>query len=176
MARSGSRVKDAVLATARDLVVENGADQLKMTTVLRTAGISRGTLYNAVRNKDELLVALVAEAIDELADEVIAKGEGDLFASLSVLGECLATDGLAISLRESAAKDARNVGWLANEAITRAARGGVGRVLAAAGVMSTGSGVAEVELVTRWAGSQVVAPQSGNGLRDTVLLLAKACR
>jgi AcrR family transcriptional regulator len=176
MARSGSRVKDAVLATARDLVVENGADQLKMTTVLRTAGISRGTLYNAVRNKDELLVALVAESIDELADEVIAQGEGDLFGSLLALGERLAKDALASSLRESAAKDARNVGWCANASITRAAKSGVGRVLAATGVLANGPAEAEVELVMRWAFSQVVAPQTGNDLRDAALLLVKACR
>ncbi len=165
-----------MIATARDLVVENGADRLRMTTVLKTTGIARGTLYNTVRNKDELLVALVIDSIEAMADSVVAIGNGDLFESIKAMGEALANDGLVASLRESAAKDARNIGWCASESIGAVGRAGVARVMAAAGYDSSGDLDPKVELVFRWASTQAVAPLGAQRLRVSALLLVKACQ
>ncbi len=176
LARSGSRVREAVIATARNLVVENGADRLRMTAVLRNTGIARGTLYNTVRNKDELLVALVIDATEELVDAAVAAGNGDLFDSLIAIGELLASDGLVASLRESAAKDARNVGWCADESIAQVGRAGVSRVMAAAGCLPDGSQDPRVELIFRWAATQAASPQTGEPLRSCVTLLSKVCQ
>jgi AcrR family transcriptional regulator len=147
-----------------------------MTTVLKTTGIARGTLYNTVRNKDELLVALVIDSIEAMADLVVAKGDGDLFASIQAMGEALANDGLVASLRESAAKDARNIGWCASESIASVGRAGVARVMAAAGCASHGDFDPRVELVFRWAATQAGLPLHGEHLRASAVLLTKACQ
>lgn len=168
-------MRDAVLSTARELVVANGADQLRMTEVLRTTGIARGTLYNTVRNKDELLVALVASSIEQLADQVIAAGNGDPHRSLLSLGEALADDHLVVSLRESAARDARNIGWCASVEIAEVGHQAIGRVLAAAGLPNSPESPA-LELIYRWAVTQVCVPLRGERLASSVALLIKACR
>lgn len=169
-------MRNAVIATTRDLVVENGADQLRMTTVLKTTGIARGTLYNTVRNKDELLVALVVDSIEVLADSVVARGDADLVISLNALGGLLKRDGLVVSLRESATKDVRNISWCLSEAVAQVGRAGVARVLAATGLAPDGLADPRVELVFRWALTQAGAPLDGEDLFKSVLLLAKACQ
>ncbi|WP_137150150.1 TetR/AcrR family transcriptional regulator [Devosia sp. FKR38] len=52
------RTRAALLAAARELVHENGFDQVTMEAVARRAGMTSGAIYGNFKNRDDLLIAL----------------------------------------------------------------------------------------------------------------------
>ncbi len=50
--------KDIALA-CKDLIVRNGIKELTISTIAKTAGISKGSLYDYFKNKEEILFELV---------------------------------------------------------------------------------------------------------------------
>lgn len=61
------RNREKILAAARDLVADAGADAT-MEDIARRAGVAVGTLYRHFPAKDDLLAAVVDDSTDQLAE------------------------------------------------------------------------------------------------------------
>ncbi|GAA3217533.1 TetR/AcrR family transcriptional regulator [Dactylosporangium siamense] len=64
------RLRDALVAAARDLTIGNGWDGVRMADVARAAGVSRQTVYNEFGDKSGLAEALAAREIDAFVADV----------------------------------------------------------------------------------------------------------
>ena len=60
----GSATRERLLTIAEELFVEHGFDGTSTETILREAGVSRGSLYHHFRNKDALFWG-VLERVDD---------------------------------------------------------------------------------------------------------------
>jgi AcrR family transcriptional regulator len=60
------RARSGILAAAADLVAEGGQRALTMSAVARRAAVAKATVYNHFRDRDELLVALLATERERL--------------------------------------------------------------------------------------------------------------
>lgn len=61
-------LRDKILKTSRDLVVESGYKELSMRKIAREIGVSATSIYLHFDSKQHLLHALIEEAIDDLND------------------------------------------------------------------------------------------------------------
>ena len=75
--RQASRT--AILEAARRVAARDGARDLSLRGVAAEAGFAPAALYGYFRNKDELLLALAAEDLTQLAR--VMKGSGGLAAA-----------------------------------------------------------------------------------------------
>ena len=64
MARKGTDQR--ILEAARDLFSKQGFHATGMRAIARAAKVSLGTIYHHFRSKDELLLALIQQEVDEL--------------------------------------------------------------------------------------------------------------
>ena len=64
--RRGRRMREQILATAREIVLESGVDGLTLREVARRLDYSPGALYTYFPDKDALLDALTAGVFEEL--------------------------------------------------------------------------------------------------------------
>ncbi len=64
--RRSRRMREQILATARELVLESGVDGLSLREVARRLDYSAGALYTYFPDKDALLDALTAGVFEEL--------------------------------------------------------------------------------------------------------------
>ncbi len=71
--------RTAILEAARRVAVRDGARDLSLRGVAAEAGFAPAALYGYFRNKDELLLALAAEDLTQLAR--VMKGSGGLAAA-----------------------------------------------------------------------------------------------
>jgi AcrR family transcriptional regulator len=69
--RDAARNRARVLATAAQLVADNGAAALRIADVAAAAGVGAGTIYRAFGDKRGLLIALVDERERALQEAVI---------------------------------------------------------------------------------------------------------
>ena len=157
--RSGNamqRTRTAILDAALDCLATQGVRRTTMTDLALAGGVAKATLYNHFRTKDDVLAALVDAQVAALADacRVVAQEVGlaaalehaaDHLAGLSALRR-VADEEPALLAALAAPGDGR--GW-------QSARAAVASVLAAGGAPA---GDAEVELVLRWALSQLHWP------------------
>jgi AcrR family transcriptional regulator len=67
---SAAATRRALLDAAAELLDTGGPDAVTLREVGARAGVSRGAPYRHFANKDSLLTAVAAEALDRLADEV----------------------------------------------------------------------------------------------------------
>src|SRR3569623_152428 len=71
--------RTAILEAARRVAARDGARDLSLRGVAAEAGFTPAALYGYFRNKDELLLALAAEDLTQLAR--VMKGSGGLAAA-----------------------------------------------------------------------------------------------
>lgn len=61
MPKAIENAKDAILSTARSLLLQEGYEALNMRSIASVSGIGTGTVYNYFKAKDEIVVALMTE-------------------------------------------------------------------------------------------------------------------
>ncbi|GEM_PF-2927307 len=67
-----------ILRAAMAELAGGGAERARMDTIAARAGVSRGTLYYHFHGREDLLVALIEDALDDLAREItdpVASGD-----------------------------------------------------------------------------------------------------
>src|SRR5262249_4311996 len=69
-----SAARNAILEAGRRVLARDGVSEFSLSTVALEAGFGPSTVFGHFRNKDELLVAIVAEDLAKLAG---AMQEGD---------------------------------------------------------------------------------------------------
>lgn len=67
VARRQRRVREALLAAARQIMSEKGVDGTTMLEIAERADVGAGTVYNYFKSKDELAVAVLEEMMSDLA-------------------------------------------------------------------------------------------------------------
>ncbi len=165
-ARSGNtmgRTRAALLAATTECVARYGIRKTTMVDVASRSKVAKATLYNHFRTKDDVLAAVVEQHVTDLVAECVATASATGLTDPLVL--------VAQRLQESAAlrRAAESEQALLAPLLTpgpargwQAARDGVAAVLTAGRVAS---GPAEVELVLRWAASQVLWPLAAEQAR-----------
>ncbi|WBP95838.1 TetR/AcrR family transcriptional regulator [Mycolicibacterium neoaurum] len=68
--RRKAQVRQRLLASARQLIADGGVTGLRIGDVTALADVGFGTFYNHFESKDELIKAVVTEALRTLADSV----------------------------------------------------------------------------------------------------------
>jgi AcrR family transcriptional regulator len=71
-------MRDAVYDAARKVLLEHGIAALTMERLARTAGVSRATLYNYFRDRDDVLVYIGDRLIGPLMGELVGITNGGL--------------------------------------------------------------------------------------------------
>ncbi len=71
--------RERILEAAREIVAERGFDGLTVRELARVAGVTAPTIYNLVGNRDQVLVAAVAEQTERFLAS-IERAEGDVLA------------------------------------------------------------------------------------------------
>jgi AcrR family transcriptional regulator len=69
-ARRQARTRADLIKAAREIIAERGLDGLRISDVTDRADVAFGTFYNQFNSKDDIVEAVVAEAIVGLADSV----------------------------------------------------------------------------------------------------------
>src|SRR6202012_4209028 len=77
--RAHNATRESILDAARHVAERDGARNLSLRAVAGEAGFAPAALYGYFRNKDELLLALAAEDLTQLAR--VMKGSGGLAAA-----------------------------------------------------------------------------------------------
>lgn len=67
------RARHEIVAAAAALVADGGVRAVTMAGVARTAGVAKATVYNHVRDRDELLSAVLRDQADQLQRDVEAQ-------------------------------------------------------------------------------------------------------
>jgi AcrR family transcriptional regulator len=158
-ARSGNamgRTRSALLAATAECVARYGVRKTTMVDVASKSRVAKATLYNHFRTKDDVLAALVEQQTAELIGAcVTAASAQGLVAGLTEAARLIADNA---ALRKAAQDEPALLAPLMAPGDGRgwqAARDGAAAVLTAAGATS---GPAEVELLLRWAVSQLLWP------------------
>lgn len=174
-ARSGNamaRTRSALLEATAACLARYGIRKTTMVDVASRSGVAKATLYNHFRTKEDLLAALVEERVQALVAKAVATaGHEGLGPALVGVAAWLADDP---ALRRAATEEPALLAPLAVPGSARAwthAREGVAAVLAAARVPS---GPAQVELVLRWALSQLWWPGTPASVDALVATLGTA--
>jgi AcrR family transcriptional regulator len=61
-----------ILAAARRLIEQKGADALIMDEIAQTAGVAKGTIYLYFQSKDELIQALLSQVGEAMVQDLVA--------------------------------------------------------------------------------------------------------
>ncbi len=69
-------LKEAIVASARTILNEQGADALSLRAIAADVGVSHMAPYAHFKNKKELFQAIAASGFDELADNMVASCQG----------------------------------------------------------------------------------------------------
>jgi AcrR family transcriptional regulator len=69
-ARRQARTRADLITAAREIIAERGLDGLRVSDVTERADVAFGTFYNQFNSKDDIVEAVVADAIVGLADSV----------------------------------------------------------------------------------------------------------
>ena len=65
--------RDAIIAAARSLFVDNGFESTAMSRVVAAAGVATNTLYSHFRDKNDVLAAVLEAELSEGLDEYMSK-------------------------------------------------------------------------------------------------------
>ncbi|MCA0042727.1 TetR/AcrR family transcriptional regulator [Celeribacter litoreus] len=74
----------AILAATRAMVATQGLDAVTMNAIAKEAGVSKGTLYLYARTKEELLLALFVDAMEEVVSRIEATATPKTLADVLV--------------------------------------------------------------------------------------------
>jgi AcrR family transcriptional regulator len=74
-----ARTRQRLLTAAHQLIVQKGVAGLRIAEITQEAGVALGSFYNHFATKEELVEAVVSEALASLAGEIIPPepGRGD---------------------------------------------------------------------------------------------------
>mgnify|MGYP003345674204 CR=1 FL=1 len=154
---------------ARRVFAEYGVRKATMADVATRGGLAKATLYNHVRNKDELVVALVLEDVSSLAEDCADLAGSDLAVALTRAADGVASHPVLVGLRQiepavlaAAASPTESTTW-------QQVRGHVSQVLAAAGRASEAE---HVDLVLRWLSTFAVQPGHADARQAQARLVA----
>jgi AcrR family transcriptional regulator len=95
-ARSDKNLRSQILLAARDLFIQHGYRGLPMREIAEAVGVSKPALYYHFHDKEELFLAVLYQALDELEALVAqayaaAQAEGNLEQALrGLVGEIIA--------------------------------------------------------------------------------------
>lgn len=86
--RNMQRRRSRILAEARGLLARGGCEGLGLRELARLAGVTVPTIYNLVGNKEEVLIALFCEVLDEIESRIGgARASEPLAAAAAVVTE-----------------------------------------------------------------------------------------
>jgi AcrR family transcriptional regulator len=158
-ARSGNamaRTRAALLDATATCLARYGIRKTTMVDVASFGGVAKATLYNHFRTKEDLLVAFVEDRVQTLAAQAVDRaGREGLAAAFAGVADALGSDP---AVRRAATEEPA---LLAPLLVPGPARGWEQARSGAAAVLAAGrarSGPDEVELVLRWAVSQLWWP------------------
>jgi AcrR family transcriptional regulator len=162
------RARAGILEGARRALAESGPRGLTMSGVADRGGVAKATVYNHFRDRNELLAALVADTVDQLAR--LALAAPDLTTALAdAAGAAAALPELRGAVEHDPAVVAGltrvgdGAGWVAG-------RSAVETLLARHDVDPS---AARVELVLRWVTSvAVTGPAPESVAAEAALLVA----
>jgi len=143
------RARAGAIRGALETLARRGLKRLTMAEAADRGGLARATLYNHVRDKDQLLALLLEHESQAVADAFVAAP--DLEAALTAAASMVAEHPALVGLREHEPT-----------ALVRLAvpETGAVRTLAALALEQRGCSATEanVELLLRWLGSFVASP------------------
>jgi AcrR family transcriptional regulator len=80
-AERAAETRDALIAAARPLFAEHGFAEVRLETIVRAAGVTRGALYHHFADKTELFAAafeqIEAEVASSMGEAIAASNETD---------------------------------------------------------------------------------------------------
>ncbi|CUH81166.1 TetR/AcrR family transcriptional regulator [Tropicibacter naphthalenivorans] len=76
--------RGAILNAARAMIGQTGFESLTMNAIAKEAGVSKGTLYLYARTKEELLLALFADAMEQVVQQIEAEATPETLARVLV--------------------------------------------------------------------------------------------
>ncbi len=165
-ARSGNtmgRTRSALLAATTDCVARYGIRKTTMVDVAARSKVAKATLYNHFRTKDDVLAAVVEQHVADLVGACVGvAGATGLLDALALAAERI---GGSPALRRAAEGEQALLAPLVTPGSARGwqvARDGVAAVLTAG---RAANGPAQVEIVLRWATSQVLWPLNAEQAR-----------
>jgi AcrR family transcriptional regulator len=106
---SGLKPRERIVVTARDLFHRHGIKTVGVDTIAEVAGTNKMTLYRHFGSKDDLIVACLREAAEEMVsfwDEIEAAHPGDAQAQLRAWiregADCIESDERGCELANAA--------------------------------------------------------------------------
>ena len=148
------RTRSAALDGARRVFAENGLRKATMGDIAGRGGLAKATLYNHFRTKDELVAALLAEDVGELAVDCVDLARDDLATALTRAADAVAGHGVLAGLRQVEPTALLEAAAPSTGAAWDLVRGQVALVLDAGDRSSSPD---HVDLVLRWLSSHVLA-------------------
>jgi AcrR family transcriptional regulator len=165
------RARMAAIGGALEVLAAHGVKNLTMADVADAGGLARATLYNHVRDKESLLLLVIANEARELA-KVFASAS-TMPAALTATARAIAAHPALVGVREhdplslaAIAVPATGEGWTAIRELTRQA-------LAARGSKATD---AQVDLLLRWLTSFITVPSDDASRNSQATELAKSLK
>lgn len=164
------RTRSALLQATAECVARYGVRKTTMVDVASKSRVAKATLYNHFRTKDDVLAAVVEQQVAELIGVAVAEAaSAGLVAALELVADRLAANP---ALRRAAESEQALLAPLMTPGEGRGwqvARDGAAAVLTAG---RASSGPDEVELLLRWAASQVLWPLPAERRRAAAEALA----
>lgn len=153
------RSRTAIIAGARHVVAGVGVRRTTMVAVARRAGVSKATLYNHVRDRDDLLLLLVTECCYRAI--AAAEAAGPVASErLAAAAHLIATDEVIAALRSDEAAALLPMLQVGDGPVWVAVRELARELLLAAGL---GGDQDSVDLVLRWLMSYLLNPADVRG-------------
>ncbi len=149
------RTRAAALDGARRVLAEHGVRKATMGDIAVRGGLAKATLYNHFRTKDEVVAALVADDLAELADDCRDLARDDLAVALTRAADAVAGHAVLVALRTVEPTALLAVAVPGEGTSWDAVRVRTAEVLDAA---DRASGAEHVDLVLRWLAGHAVEP------------------
>ncbi len=161
------RTRAAALDGARRVLTEHGVRKATMGDIAVRGGLAKATLYNHFRTKDEVVAALIADDLAELADDCRDLARDDLAVALTRAADAVATHTVLAGLRTVEPSALLAVVVPGEGASWDAVRVRTAEVLDSS---DRASGPEPVDLVLRWLAGHALQP----GTQDSRAAQAKA--
>ena len=149
------RTRAAALDGARRVLAEHGVRKATMGDIAVRGGLAKATLYNHFRTKDEVIAALLADDLAELADDCRDLARDDLAVALTRAADAVAGHQVLTALRTVEPTALLAVVVPGGGPSWDAVRVRTAEVLDTA---DRASGPEHVDLVLRWLAGHAVAP------------------
>jgi AcrR family transcriptional regulator len=91
------RTESAILSATKELISRDGASHISMIEIADAAQVSRATLYNHYRDKNAVLLALIAAEVERLIS--LAEGTDSPAQALAQLSQAISGDTALAAMR-----------------------------------------------------------------------------